>query len=179
MKLKIYFISAAVFTILLTCESYPQTIQHYNFKLKENSGIPADSQKKQLTEKSPMLAGTLSFIVPGFALGQLYNGQTSKFFAHSLISFGTITALILSSGKLIQIDITGGGGGKGVGLFLALVFIYTANWVWSTVDAVNSAHDINKKVMLQKYRSDILNKFGFGLSYDKNKNLNLNFSVRL
>jgi len=178
MKLKISFVSAAVFILLLTCESYPQTFQHYNFKLKENSGIFNDSQKTQLTEKKPFAAGVLSFILPGLGAGQLYNEQNGKFIRHIGISAGLIVFTILAfEFDWMQIDF--GGSHENQGIFFAVAGLYIGNWVWSIIDAVNSANEINKQAELQKYHSDLLNRLRFGLTYDKNKNLNLKFSVRL
>ena len=178
MKLKIYFISAAVFVILLSCESYPQTTSHNNFKLKENSGIFNDSQKTQMTEKSPFAAGFLSFILPGLGAGQLYNEQNGKFIRHIGISSGLVVFTILAfEFDWMQIDF--GGSHESQGIFFTVAGLYIANWVLSIVDAVTSAKEINKKVMLQKYRSGLINKFGFGLSYDKKNNINLKFSVKL
>ena len=177
MKLKIYFISAAVFVMLLSCESYPQTIPINNLKLKENPGILSDSQKTQFTEKSPYAAGYLSFLLPGLGAGQLYNEQNGKFIRHAGISAGLIVFTIMA----IKYDLMNVGidANKNTGIFFTVAGLYIGNWVWSIVDAVSSAKEINKQVMLQKYHSDIINKFGFGLSFNKNNKLNLKFSVKL
>ena len=178
MKLKIYFISAAVFVMLLSCESYPQTSPHNNFKLKENSGIFNDSQKTQMTEKSPFAAGFLSFILPGLGAGQLYNEQNGKFIRHIGISSGLVVFTILAfEFDWMQIDF--GGSHENQGIFFTVAGLYIANWVWSIVDAVSSANNINKHVMLQKYRSESTDKIRFGFLLEKNKKLRLNFAFDL
>ena len=176
MSPKICFAAIAVFILLLNCESFPQTISHNNFKLKESTSVLADSQKTQMTEKSPYAAGYL--FLPGLGAGQLYNEQNGKFIRHIGISAGLIVFTILAfEFDWMQIDF--GGSHENQGIFFTVAGLYIANWVWSIVDAVTSAKEINKKVMLQKYRSGLINKFGFGLSYDKKNNINLKFSVKL
>jgi len=177
MNLKICFVSTAVIILFISCESYPQIISHNNFKLKESTSVLADSQKTQLTEKSPYAAGYLSFLLPGLGAGQLYNEQNGKFIRHIGISAGLIVFTILAfefDWMNVGIDAN-----KNTGIFFTVAGLYIGNWVWSVVDAVSSAKKINKQILLQKYRSDIMNKFKFGLTFDKNNNLNLKFSVRL
>lgn len=166
MKQKICYVSAVVLILLLTCESYPQTTTHNFFKLKENSGILSDSQKTQLTEKEPVLAGTLSFIVPGFAVGQFYNGQTNKFFVHSLISFGLATAWGIHRRSFKYFGIVGA---ESIDLFGGLlIVVYATNWIWSIVDAVISSNAINKKARLKKYRTQKNHEINFRIGLDNN-----------
>jgi hypothetical protein len=180
MKLKIYFISAVVFILQLSCESYPQTNLLNNFKLKENSGILNDSQKTPMIEKSLFGAGFLSFFIPGLALGQFYNGQENKAFIHIAVSAGLITfTIIYTSMTNYHFNIFERTSSKGSAPLTIAVIAFIGNWLWSITDAVISAHKINEQVKLQKYSSDILNKIKLGLSFDKNKNLNLKFSVSL
>ena len=127
-----------------------------------------------LSEKSPFLAGTLSFIVPGFGFGQLYNEQPIKCLIHSAIS---IPCIILAVVSLPHTNIVEPGTGNGP--FLISFSVFTINWIWSIVDAVISANNINKQVMLQKYRSDIMNRIKLGFDVNKNKQLNLKFAFKL
>jgi TM2 domain-containing membrane protein YozV len=131
-----------------------------------------------LAEKSPFLAGSLSFIVPGFGLGQLYNQQHGKFIRHAGISVGCIVFTYMAI-KYNLIEIGFEGEGKNEGMLFALFFLYLGNWVWSIMDAADSADEINKQIMLQKYRSDILNRIKLGFNVDKNKQLNLKFAFEL
>lgn len=145
-------------------------------KLIYNISLSKDSVQK-LSPKSPLLAGTLSFIVPGFALGQFYNGQTNKFFVHSLISFGLATAWGIHRKSFKYFGIVGA---ESIDLFGGLlIIIYATNWIWSTVDAVVSANNINKQIKLQKYHSDIIDKLNFGITVNKNKQYNLKFAFDL
>jgi TM2 domain-containing membrane protein YozV len=171
MKQKICYVSAVVLILLLTCESYPQTLPHNNFKLKESSRILLDSQKTQLSEKSPLLAGTLSFIVPGLAMGQFYNAQYLKGVLHVAIS--GLAFVIFFSG----FDV-GGGSGEHPTAYAGFV-LYLGNWIYTTFEAIASAEKINKEIMLQKYRSGLLDKFKFGFTFDHDKKLRLNFAIGL
>ncbi len=162
-----------------------QTLHFDKLKLKESFqrielSIDSlnDSNNIKLTEKSPLFAGAVSFIVPGFAVGQLYNGQTNKFFTHSLISTGLIVSFFMLEGKPSDINLFGTPRTISMGS-LAFMLAYTINWTWSIVDAVISANNINKQIKLRKYRSGVLDKLKFGLTIDKNKNLNLKFVLEL
>lgn len=120
-------------------------------KLKHQNSFIIDTTKKktELDEKSPLLAGTLSFIVPGLALGQIYNDVEGKVYRHLGITLGCIVFLgIASETKLIKLDV--GGSGYGEEFFLGIVVIYLGNWVWSVVDAVITANDINRQVKIQR-----------------------------
>ncbi len=88
---------AVVLPVLIIFNSaiFAQSFNQSNLKLKETSCLPVDSQIV-LTEKSPFLAGAFSFAVPGFALGQIYNKQYSKFFVHTIISSACIVTAFLS-----------------------------------------------------------------------------------
>jgi len=177
MKPKNCFVSTVVIFLLLSCESYPQIISHNNFKLKESTSVLADSQKTQLTEKSPYAAAYLSFLLPGLGAGQLYNEQNSKFIRHIGISAGLIVFTILAfefDWMNVGIDAN-----KNTGIFFTVAGLYIGNWVWSVVDAVSSAKKINKQILLQKYRSESLDKFRFGFSLDKSNNLKLKFAIGL
>ena len=148
--------------------------------LQHNSVILIDTNKNtpKLSEKDPLLAGTLSFIVPGFAIGQYYNGQINKFFVHSLISTGLILSFISLHGKFSDINFFGRERTGSIGS-IAYMLAYSTNWIWSIVDAIVSAKEINKQVILQKYRSESPDKIRLGFSLDQNKKLRLNFAIGL
>lgn len=167
-----------VTTAFLLCSiAFAQSIPLKNLKLKENKSVSTDTIKSNLTEKSPLLAGTLSFIVPGVGLGQMYNGQEGKFLRHSLISLGCVLLYFMSGGTLNGFVLAGT---EGINFSMAFVLLaYTGNWAWSVVDAIVSANNINKQVKLQKYRSDIHDKIKLGIILNKNRKLNFNFVYEL
>lgn len=156
----------------LTC-SFTHAQYLSNLTLKNNITDTVKSAQT-LTEKSPFLAGTQSFIVPGFGFGQLYNEQPIKCLIHSAIS---IPCIILAVVSLPHTNIVEPGTGNGP--FLISFSVFTINWIWSIVDAVISANKINSQVRLQKNNSDIFDKINFGLTVDKNKQLNLKFAFEL
>ena len=143
----------------------------YISSLKLKQDITKDSTQKVLSEKSPLLAGTLSFIVPGLALGQFYNGQILKGMMHVAIS-GLGFVLFMSG-----FDV--GGGTSNHGTAIAGFVIYLGNWIFTTFEAIGAAEEINKQVRLQKYRSDLINKFRLGLVMNKNGQFNLKFVLDL
>lgn len=177
MKLKLTCLTVLLFLFLSASNIYSQNLQFDKLSLKKSSVVFKDSSNTLLTPKNSLLAGSLSFIVPGFALGQLYNGEKNKFFIHSLISTGFIFTYIMTGGKLTEFNLAGAESINLAGI--ALMIAYTINWTWSVVDAVKSANEINKQIKLQKYRSDFMNKIKFGLTFDKQKQLNINFNFEL
>lgn len=169
--MKLCYATAVLFMLLAIQASHPQSEHSANLKLKETSLIFADSQKVNLTEKSPLLAGTLSFIVPGLALGQFYNRQILKGMLHVAIS-GLGIALFFSGFDM--------GGGHDYATMTTLGFLlYLGNWIYTTFEAVAAAEKINKQIKLQKYRSDVMDKLKFGITINKNKQLNLKFAFDL
>ncbi len=151
-------------------------------KLKQNISSSKDTSQK-LSEKSPVLAGALSLVVPGFGLGQLYNGETGKFLTHTIISTACISTYLLTAGfGFFRIDAGGGHHDapvlSGILLFTAAL-VYAGNYIVSVFDAVDSAIRINEKVRLQKKHTDIINNLRFGFTINKNKQLNLKFELDL
>ena len=162
------------FTSNLTYAQYLKDI-----KLKDTHSIYKDtiSVKQYASEKSPLLAGVLSFIVPGIGIGQMYNKQPGKSFVHTFITavcFVGITLGILN----LNIDMGGKRGGSDAGqiVFLISAGVFVGNWTWSVIDAVISANKINERAMLKKSRSDIMNKIKFGFTVNKYKQHNLKFA---
>jgi hypothetical protein len=77
--------------------------------LKNKNSIFADSTKKKikLSYKSPLAAGTLSFLLPGLSLGQLYNEDYS--FANSF-GFLLCAFLLITIKRLYEPSILNEGG---------------------------------------------------------------------
>jgi len=171
MKTKLSCLILLIFFFLSVSNLNSQYLHAEKLKLKKYSITFTDTSKITLTEKSPLLAGSLSFIVPGLALGQFYNEQYFKGILHIGIS-GLGFFLFISS-------IGPEGNSKTNTRALTGFLIFLTNWLYTTFDAMYSAEQINKQIKRQKYRSDIFDKLMFGLTLDKNKNLNLKFAFQL
>ena len=123
-------------------------------KLKENNSSSLVLIKNpDISPKEPLLAGFFSFIIPGFGIGQIYNGQPVKALIHTSI---TVASLVIAAISLSGISFSVGGSTSndkswGAVPFLISFGVFTVNWIWSVVDAVITANDINKKARLQKY----------------------------
>jgi hypothetical protein len=123
--------------------------------------------------KDPVIAGELSFIVPGFGFGQIYNGQPEKATIHVGVTVGCIL-LFLAGASGIHFNVGGNTvedenqSPLGPLVVITSIAAFAGNWVWSVVDAVISANDINKKARLQKYRTQKNNKIYFGIRLDRN-----------
>jgi TM2 domain-containing membrane protein YozV len=147
----------------------PKVNQHYIV-------IDSSLKKEKLTEKSPVLAGTFSLLVPGFGLGQLYNGEKNKFLTHTIISASCISAFLITA-RFIGFPADGEPKGNratisGILIFLSMI-TYAGNYVISAADAVVSAVRINEKVRLQKNRTQKSKDLYFGFGLDKNNKPNL------
>jgi hypothetical protein len=181
-------------TLIILIISFADGINYSQYKnqlsLKQHSSLFIDTTKsvRKLTEKEPALAGFLSFIAPGFALGQLYNGEQGKFITHAIIGVTCLSTFIISA-HFIVFDLNPGGNTSdhneknnsniaGALLFFSAV-IFAGNYIITIADAIVSASNINKKVRLQKYRSESTNEIRLGFSLDQNKKLRLNFGINL
>ena len=175
-KLKIIF-----FILAFYVSSGITKAQYLNeLKLNKDPVTLNDTGKTILAPKSPFLAGTLSFIIPGLSLGQIYNNVPSKVIRHLSISIGSFTLLILAGElKWYRMDIACGANNHDTWIPFTLAFIYLGNWVWSFADAVITANEINRQIKLQKNRSDILNRIKLGFGVNRNKQLNLKFAFEL
>lgn len=140
------FRNLSIFTILLLIllgTSNAQLMNKKEFRLKDSkTGLmelskPIEPISKSIIakNKSPLLAGTLSLIVPGAALGQLYNGQYLNFGIRIGISALSIIWLVESGFFNFASDV------KGNDAWKPLILIYIANWITSVVDAV--IYDLN------------------------------------
>jgi hypothetical protein len=147
--------------------------------LKQNSAFLNDSIKNanKLNEKSPLLAGSLSFFLPGLSLGQIYNEDYEKFGLHFGISAGVLLFAILASQnnlyELSTMNMAGGPGkeGKREWIFVLCVLTYAGNWLWSTIDAIHSATMYNRKIEQRKNKDKGLAPFKTGFAFDKNGKL--------
>ena len=132
-----------IIMFLLISTSNAQLINKKEFRLK---GSKPDIFKLSKTtnpisknsiakNNSPLLAGTLSFIVPGAALGQLYNEQYLNFGIRVGISAITIIGIALTGG-IPHSD------GKDNDALVPLAILFVANWISSIIDAAiyNSKH---------------------------------------
>ncbi len=76
-------------------------------KLKENkTGSIVLKKKYDNLPKQPAVAGILSFIIPGFGFGQIYNEQPVKALIHTSI---TVTSLVIAAVSLSGISFSVGG----------------------------------------------------------------------
>jgi TM2 domain-containing membrane protein YozV len=138
-------------------------------KLKENNSSSLILKKNSnISPKEPVLAGFFSFIIPGFAIGQIYNEQPLKALIHTSI---TVTSLVIAIISLSGISFSVGGSTSndkswGAVPFLISFGVFTVNWIWSVVDAVISANDINKKARLKKYRTPKNHEINFRIGLD-------------
>ena len=173
-KGSVILIFALVF--FLSGDCYSQYLN--SLKLNQNNSFTNDSSKSPQyhSGKNAFLAGTLSLIGPGFALGQIYNNDWPQFFFHITISSACIVGAIVSFGHVFESPSENIN--AGYGLLLGATLIYTANWVWSVIDAAATADKIDR----QKFKSNqsgIIDKLGFGILIDRNKKLNLKFAIGL
>ena len=149
-----------------------------SLKLNHTGNFLTDSSKSPQyhSGKNAFLAGTLSFIGPGFALGQIYNNDWPQFFFHITISSACIVGAIVSFGHVFESPSENIN--AGYGLLLGATLIYTANWVWSVIDAASTADKIDRQKLKTKHPG-IMNRLRFGILYDQNKNLKLKFAIGL
>ncbi len=92
--------------------------------------------------KSLLFAGTLSFIVPGAALGQFYKEE----FINGGIRLGISILCIIWFSESPTFDV--GGGGDATQKLMA-AGIYVVNWIASIIDAASSV----KKPENRKFRN--------------------------
>ena len=132
------FKNISIFTILLLIllsTSNAQLLNKKEFRLKDSKPgliklskpIEPISKNSIAKNNSPFLAGSLSFIVPGAALGQLYNGQYLNFGIRLGISTIVVLGLALSGGTCFEC---------GNDALIPLALLYAANWISSIFDAV-------------------------------------------
>ena len=101
-----------------------------------------------------------------------------KFSSHLCISVACLTGVLISAVVALHEEDVSAGSPSHV-ILLSSAILFMGNWVWSIVDAANSADNINRQAANKKRHSDILNKLKFGLTLNKNKQLNLKFAFEL
>ncbi len=122
--------------LFIAFSSNAQLISKKEFRLKESKprlielskSIDPVSKRSIASNNSPFMAGALSFVIPGAALGQLYNGQYLNFGIRLGISGIVVLGLALSGGVASDT--------KGNDTIVPLVILFAANWVSSIIDAV-------------------------------------------
>lgn len=158
---KVYIVIISAFLICSNVNS--QSLIDNSLKLKEIKQLGNSYEKNTLwiKTKSSFLAGTLSFIVPGAALGQFYNEE----YINGAVRVG-ISAICIGW-FLASPSVDAGGGGSGDQKIIAGL-LYAVNWIASVIDASVSASKINRH---NSFSSDKLKLF-FNLCNNK-----LNLSV--
>ena len=161
------------FIFLFHIESNGQYVS--SLKLNHTGTFFTDSSKSRQYHSgtNAFLAGVLSLIGPGFALGQIYNNDWTQFCFHITISSACLAGLYISLNYFLN-----GSFSAGNGVLLGTAFIYTANWVWSVIDAASTADKIDRQKLKTKHPG-IMNRLRFGILYDQNKNLKLKFAIGL
>ncbi|MDH3291996.1 MAG: hypothetical protein OEQ75_13390 [Gemmatimonadota bacterium] len=106
--------------------------------------LDATAVVQQRSEKSPWLAGILSFFLP-YGTGSFYAGNNSHGIRHLVIGGATAIGMGVS---LLEACIDGfrvcdkDGSAYAIGGVFALG--YLANWVWGTITAVSDANAYNR-----------------------------------
>ena len=145
MKTLCFKYTISILLLFSVCTSNSQLINKKEFRLKDTKpGLMEFSQSKVLfskgslwKNKSLLLAGSLSFIVPGAALGQFYKEE----FVNGGIRLGISVLCIIWF--LVSPGIDLGGGGDGTEKILS-AGIYAVNWLASVVDALMPSNDYSK-----------------------------------
>ncbi|NOS84360.1 MAG: hypothetical protein HOP31_04385, partial [Ignavibacteria bacterium] len=135
----------------LLSTSNAQLINKKEFRLKDSkAGLIELSQSKVLISngslwrnKNMVLAGSLSFIVPGATLGQFYREE----FVNGGIRLGISGICVLWFLLSPTFSITGDGPSSNQKIHAALLF--TANWIASVVDAFIPSKKSDKKTRNQ------------------------------
>jgi hypothetical protein len=165
-----------IFLTLIFFLSAKNSAQYLNsLKFNHTGTFIADSSKSPQyhSGKNAFLAGALSLIGPGFALGQIYNNDWPQFYFHITVSSACIAGLFISLNYFVN-----GSFSAGNGVLLGTALVYMANWVWSVIDAAATADKIDRQKFKSKH-SGILNKLGFGILFDQNKKTKIKFAIGL
>jgi hypothetical protein len=148
------FRNISIFTILLLTllsTSNSQLINKKEFRLKDSKrGLIELSQNKEFyshnympNKKSLLLAGGLSFIIPGAALGQFYKEE----FINGGIRLGISGLCVLWFLLSPTFSITGDGPSSPQKLYA--IALFTANWIASVVDAFIPSKKSDRKTRNQ------------------------------
>lgn len=144
-----------VLIFIIVSFSNAQFLSKKEFRLKEskpgiielNKNYDLTSKTSVAENKSLLFAGTLSFIVPGMALGQFYKEE----FVNGGIRLGISGICVLWYLLSPTFSITGDGPSSNQKIYAA--FLFTANWLASVVDALIPTKHNN----YSKYRKYKLN----------------------
>src|SRR4030095_5856123 len=143
-----------IIIILIFIISYninSQYINNDNFRLNNKLNAKLYSKNSfTKSQKSSFLAGTLSFIVPGAALGQFYNEE----YINGAVRLG-ISAFCVAWFLASPSFDSGGNGNSDQKLMAGLLF--TVNWIASIVDASVSASQTNRKIDNRKLHFNLDN----------------------
>ena len=126
---------------------------------------PTATSEKQ--RKDPALAGCLSCVIPG--LGQFYNGEPEK----GCLQFGMFSggiAFSVAIGMAELYDSFGGGSSDSSNAaFYASLGVAAFGWLWSVVDASESAKEINERNEKQPHGHSMeYNDIGIGSIVERN-----------
>lgn len=144
--------------------SLSQQKVYSDLRLRDKTFFLQDSAYWPEQEKSPALAGFLSFFPPGLALGQFENGQLLNGAIRVMVSL--IAALwLINTAHLI--NIMEGTSKPGAWQPVAALALYAANWLSSVVDAVFSAISINKHIRLKNRYFRNQHVFDLNFGFDK------------
>lgn len=139
--------------LLIAGTSNAQLINKKEFRLKDSKPCLIElsqskvlySQNSLAENKSLLFAGTLSFIVPGMALGQFYKEE----FVNGGIRLGISILCIIWFSESPTFDV--GGGGDATQKLIA-TGIYVVNWIASIIDAASpKKYPANKKLRNYNY----------------------------
>lgn len=141
MKNLFFFLIVVLFINIATLQSQINiSIKKNIFSEKVDNYFIKDTSYAIEKNKSPLLAGSLSFIVPGAALGQLYNQQYVNFGIR--VGISVLTAIWFFASPPFNIA----GDGNSSNQKLGALAIYSINWIASVFDAVISANNYNNGI---------------------------------
>jgi hypothetical protein len=154
--------------------SYPVHSQYLqSLKLKNTTPALTDKSKPYRSGGNAFAAGALSLILPGLALGQIYNGDWEQFSTHITITAACFTGVFISAVLLTH------NGANSLGwtyVLLGTTLVYTGNWIWSIIDAASTADKMEREKQLKNH--SLIDMLRFGFSF-QNKTTRLNFSLNL
>ena len=149
-----YISNFAILLLILSSTTNAQLTIKKEFRLKETKPVFMKlspnkilaSPNSKAKNKSLLLAGSLSFIVPGAALGQFYKEE----FINGGIRLGISGICVLWFSLSPPFSITGDGRSSPQKLYALSLF--TANWIASVIDAFIPSKRSDNKTKKQ-YRS--------------------------
>ncbi|GEM_PF-5293595 len=157
-----FFVLLAI--VVIDNISLSQQKIYSDLRIKDKSFFLQDSVFRPEKEKSPALAGIMSFILPGLGIGQVINGQYVDFTIRLLI---TVTSVGLFASYPPSLNITGdAGGGEHSPVTVIAAIVFAANWLSSVVDAIVYANVENKRIRLKNYYLKKQHTFDLNFGYD-------------